>query len=68
MALAARHRRQQARPPAARALQAALAARWERRPALGEGLSLWRYLGGPWEPAGSWPFTGPSAAGAGVAG
>jgi hypothetical protein len=24
----------------------------------GEGLLLWRYLGGPWEPLGGFPFGG----------
>jgi len=28
----------------------------------GEGLSLWRYLGGPWELVGTYPFGGPSMA------
>ncbi len=28
----------------------------------GEGLSLWRYMGGPWEPAGAYPFGGLSEA------
>ena len=26
----------------------------------GDGLSLWRYLGGPWEPTGTYPFGMPS--------
>ena len=36
-------------PEQARQLQAKLAASWTPFEALGEGLLLWRYLGGPWE-------------------
>lgn len=36
-------------PEQARQLQAELAASWEPFEALGQGLLLWRYLGGPWE-------------------
>ena len=43
-------------PEAARALLAQLKATWEPRPATVVGLSLWRYLGGPWEAAGAWSF------------
>ena len=43
-------------PEAARALLARLTATWQPRPATVVGLSLWRYLGGPWEAAGAWPF------------
>lgn len=49
-------------PEAARALQEELRAGFAPWEARAEGLLLWRYRGGPWEPAGQVPFTGPSAA------
>ena len=42
----------------ARALHAELAAILPTREGRAEGLLLWRYRGGPWEPAGSFSFTG----------
>jgi hypothetical protein len=45
-------------PKEAKALQARLRAGFERRPLAIKGLALWRYLGGPWEPAKSWTFRG----------
>jgi 2'-5' RNA ligase superfamily len=42
----------------ARALHAALAASLPVREGRAEGLLLWRYRGGPWEPAGSFIFGG----------
>jgi hypothetical protein len=41
---------------AARALYGMLSASWQPRAALGEGLLLWRYLGGPWELIGEFDF------------
>ncbi len=46
-------------PEAARTLLAELSARFQPWEARGEGLLLWRYLGGPWEALGEFPFTGP---------
>ena len=43
-------------PAAAKALLTSLTAGWMIRDAVIEGLSLWRYLGGPWEHAGTWPL------------
>lgn len=43
-------------PADARALLAELAEDFEPWPATGEALQLWRYLGGPWEPAGEAGF------------
>ena len=43
-------------PERARALHDELQASFVPFQVAGEGLSLWRYLGGPWEPAGSFPF------------
>ena len=42
----------------ARALHAELAASLPVREARAEGLLLWRYRGGPWEPAGTFGFNG----------
>ena len=41
----------------ARALHAELAASLQPREGRAEGLALWRYRGGPWEPAGRFAFT-----------
>src|SRR5215208_3605480 len=41
----------------ARALQDRLSREFERFPIKRSGLLLWRYLGGPWEQAGAFPFT-----------
>lgn len=43
---------------AARALHASLRAAFNPFTALGTGLLLWHYRGGPWEPAGAFPFLG----------
>lgn len=43
----------------ARALFEWLSATWSPLDGRGEGLLLWRYRGGPWEPAGAFPFAGP---------
>ena len=43
-------------PDEARVLHDRLAATWEPFDGRGEGLMLWRYLGGPWELAGEFPF------------
>ncbi len=43
---------------AARALQAELEASFAVRNFAFAGLALHRYRGGPWEPAGQWPFRG----------
>ena len=48
-------------PEAAAALATALAASFTPFPVTAEGLELWRYRGGPWEAAGSFPFGRPSA-------
>lgn len=45
-------------PEAAKALLAELAATWVPAGGVGEGLRLWRYVGGPWEPAGRFRFGG----------
>ena len=45
-------------PAAARALLAELGAGFVPWDARGEGLLLWRYRGGPWEPAADIPFRG----------
>jgi 2'-5' RNA ligase len=45
-------------PGRARALHGELSAGFSPFEVWGEGLSLWRYLGGPWEPVGSFPFSG----------
>jgi hypothetical protein len=42
----------------ARALHAELSASLPVREGRAEGLLLWRYRGGPWEPAGNFAFTG----------
>ncbi|WP_188911004.1 2'-5' RNA ligase family protein [Salinarimonas ramus] len=48
-------------PQRARDLAARLEARFEPFPVSGEGLLLWRYRGGPWEPAGRFDFNGGAA-------
>lgn len=45
-------------PEVARALHARLAAEFAPTAVRVTGLELWRYLGGPWEPVSSHPFTG----------
>ena len=45
-------------PAEARALKQRLEAEFQPFDVLGEGLLLWRYLGGPWEPLGYFPFGG----------
>jgi 2'-5' RNA ligase len=45
-------------PDVARQLFADLSASWAPLEARGEGLLLWRYLGGPWEQIGDFPFQG----------
>ncbi len=45
-------------PEAARATLERLQAEFVPKEATGEGLPLWRYLGGPWEPVGTHDFTG----------
>lgn len=47
---------------AARTLHAALSATFSPRPLAISGLALHRYLGGPWEPIGNWPFRGKAVA------
>lgn len=47
-------------PERARALHDELLSHFVPFKVGGEGLSLWRYLGGPWEPVGSFPFAGGS--------
>lgn len=47
---------------AARALHAELSATFVPRPLAIAGLALHRYLGGPWEPVGTWPFRGKTIA------
>lgn len=49
-------------PAEARALLEALRAGFAPRPATGEGLLLHRYLGGPWETVGAFPFRAAGAA------
>lgn len=46
-----------ANPADARALYEQLAAGWEPFAGRGEGLLLWAYRGGPWEPVEEFPFT-----------
>ena len=43
-------------PAQARALLASLEAAFEPWRIAAEGLQLWHYRGGPWEPAGTWRF------------
>ncbi len=43
-------------PETARALHERLKASYAPFDVEGVGLSLWRYLGGPWEPVGTYPF------------
>ena len=45
-------------PPVAAALHDRLAADFSPWSATGVALQLWRYRGGPWEPAGAFPFKG----------
>ncbi len=45
-------------PKEARELHESLQASFSPFEVRGEGLSLWRYLGGPWEHAGTYPFGG----------
>ncbi len=47
-----------ASPEAARALHAKLQAAFAPFTVRAEGLNLWRYLGGPWDPQGHHPFRG----------
>ncbi|MCW2778150.1 MAG: hypothetical protein JWN17_1875 [Frankiales bacterium] len=54
-------------PDAARRLLAQLAASFTPYVVRAEGLALWRYAGGPWEPRATYPFTGADGA-AGAAG
>lgn len=44
-------------PERARALQEQLRASFAPHDVRAEGLALWAYAGGPWEPLGSWSFT-----------
>lgn len=48
-------------PAEARRTLDGLAATWVPAGGTGEGLALWRYVGGPWEPAGRFAFAGPRA-------
>jgi len=50
-------------PEVARLLYEELRQRWHPLKAQGEGLLLWRYLGGPWERMGEFPFDGISPSG-----
>lgn len=43
-------------PHVARRLYDELSGTWSQRAGQGLGLLLWRYLGGPWERAGAFPF------------
>ena len=45
-------------PDAARALHTELTAGFTPFTVTGEGLLLWRYLGGPWDLVGAFPFSG----------
>ncbi len=45
-------------PERARALREQLLATFSPFEVEGVGLSLWRYLGGPWEPVGTYRFGG----------
>ncbi|WP_265570869.1 2'-5' RNA ligase family protein [Sphingomicrobium nitratireducens] len=45
-------------PAVAKALRAELEADFHPRPLGIAGLALHRYMGGPWEPLGRWPFRG----------
>lgn len=47
-----------AAPAEARALMERLEAGFEPFGVVGESLLLWRYLGGPWQPLGEFPFGG----------
>ena len=46
-------------PDEARRLHESLARAFQPFPVRGSGLLLWRYRGGPWDAAGSFPFAGP---------
>jgi len=46
-------------PERAKALHGRLLATFSPFEVGGVGLSLWRYLGGPWEPSGTYPFESP---------
>ena len=46
-------------PADARGLYERLRATWSPLTGTATGLLLWHYRGGPWEPAGSFPFAGP---------
>jgi 2'-5' RNA ligase len=48
-------------PEVARQLYERLAPQWQALTGRGEGLCLWHYRGGPWEPAARFPFTGTPA-------
>lgn len=50
-------------PAEAKALYENLRSTWVPFRGVGEGLSLWHYRGGPWEPAGSFPFAAAGADG-----
>ena len=50
-------------PETARALNERLLATFSPFEVGGVGLSLWRYLGGPWEPSGTYPFERPPGRG-----
>ena len=45
-------------PAAAKELFADLSATWVPVTGTGDGLRLWRYVGGPWQSAGEFPFAG----------
>jgi len=45
-------------PDEARRLKQRLETEFQSFDVVGEGLLLWRYLGGPWEPLGDFPFGG----------
>jgi hypothetical protein len=47
-------------PDRARVLLAELQANFQPFAVAGEGLRLWRYRGGPWDPVRTFPFAGPS--------
>ncbi len=44
-------------PDEARALFGSLSRDWEEFEGAGVGVSLWRYLGGPWDLVGDWAFS-----------
>ncbi|MEJ7710827.1 MAG: 2'-5' RNA ligase family protein [Pyrinomonadaceae bacterium] len=51
-----RYNQNKASPEEAQQLYEQLIGSWKLRPGRGEGLLLWRYLGGPWEMAAEIPF------------